>query len=207
MTASQQLDDWLRGQSLVWRGLQIPDNLETGLPTGFPELDALLPGGGWPMGALLNLEVARTGSGELPLLLPAMATLSRQGRRIVWLAPPYRPYAPGLQQAGLDLAQLLVVACSNNADLLWALEKLLRTGCCGMALAWPEQRLAAHQTRRLQLAAEAGNALAVLFTKPGASMGHAALNIVLQRQAGGLSLEIRKARGSLRQHRLFLALA
>lgn len=207
MTASKQLDDWLRGQTTIWRGLQIPDNLQTGIPTGFAELDTLLPGGGWPSGALLNLEVARTGCGELPLLLPAMAEMSRQGRRIAWLAPPYRPYAPGLRQAGVELGQLLVVACPNNADLLWALEKLLRTGCCGMALAWPEQCLAAHQTRRLQLAAEAGNALAVLFTKPGVAAGHAALNIVLQRQAGGLLLEIRKARGSLRQHRLLLALA
>ncbi|MCK9609399.1 MAG: translesion DNA synthesis-associated protein ImuA [Methylomonas sp.] len=206
MTTSKPLDDWLRSQSLVWRGLQSPDSLQTGIPTGFPELDGLLPGGGWPAGALLNLEIARIGGGELPLLLPAMAELSRQGRRIVWLAPPYRPYAPGLQQAGIEPAQLLVVACSSNADLLWALEKLLRTGCCGMALAWPKQRLAAHQTRRLQLAAEAGNALAVLFTGPGASTGHAALNIALQRQADGLLLEIRKARGSLRQHRLLLAL-
>ncbi|AEG01732.1 translesion DNA synthesis-associated protein ImuA [Methylomonas methanica] len=207
MTASRQLDDWLRSQSLVWRGLQIPDSLQAGMATGFPELDALLPGGGWPAGALLNLEIPHVGCGELPLLLPAMAELSRQGRRIVWLAPPCRPYAPGLQQAGVELAQVLVVACPNDADLLWALEKLLRTNCCGMTLAWPKQRLAAHQTRRLQLAAEAGNALAVLFTDPGASIGHAALSIALQRQTGGLLLEIRKARGSLRQHRLVLALA
>lgn len=205
MTASAQLDEWLRGQSLVWRGLQAPD-AQGGIPTGFPELDALLPGGGWPVGALLQLEVPRIGSGELPLLLPAMAALSRRGRRIVWLAPPYEPYAPGLRQAGLELAQLLVVACPNNADLPWVLEKLLRTGCCGMALAWPGQRLAPHQTRRLQLAAEAGQSLAVLFGRPGAATGHAGLNLALQAQNGGVLLEIRKARGSLRQHRIWLAL-
>ncbi|MCQ8106035.1 translesion DNA synthesis-associated protein ImuA [Methylomonas sp. SURF-2] len=204
MTSSNSLDDWLRSQNLVWRGLQIPDT-QQGIPTGFPELDALLPGGGWPTGALLQLDVPRAGSGELALFLPAMAALSRQGRRIVWLAPPYRPYAPGLQQAGVELAQLLVVACANNADLLWALEKLLRTGCCGMTLTWPTKRLAAHQTRRLQLAAEAGNALAVVFTGPGATTGHAALNMALHPQTDGVLLEIRKARGSLRQHRLLLA--
>ncbi len=207
MSAGDRLDEWLRSQSLVWRGRQIRDSARVGIATGFPELDALLPGGGWPSGALLSLELPCIGSGELPLLLPAMAELSRQGRRIVWLAPPYHPYAPGLQQAGIELAQLLVVACTNPGDLPWALEKLLRTGCCGMALAWPRQRLAAHQTRRLQLAAEAGNALAVLFTVGDTvSSGYAALQISLHRQVGGLLLNIRKARGSLRQHRLLLDL-
>lgn len=207
MSASDHLDDWLRGQSLVWRGRQIRDSARVGIPTGFPELDALLPGEGWPSGALLNLELPCIGSGELPLLLPAMAALSRQNRRIVWLAPPYHPYAPGLQQAGVEPAQLLVVDCYKSADLLWALEKLLGTGCCGMALIWPRQRLAAHQTRRLQLAAEAGNALAVLFTVgPCTSPGYAALQIGLQREADGMRLNIRKARGSLHRHQLLLDL-
>ena len=207
MTAKDRLDEWLRSQSSVWRGLQIQGTAQTGIPTGFPELDSLLPGGGWPTGALLNLELPRIGSGELPLLLPAMAALSRQGRRIVWLAPPYRPYAPGLQQGGIELAQLLVVACPKPADMPWALEKLLHTGCCGMTLAWPRQRLAAHQTRRLQLAAEAGNALAVLFAVGhSAPPGYAALQIGLQRQPEGLLLKIAKVRGSLRRHRLLLEL-
>ncbi len=205
MSARERLDDWLRNQTSVWRGRQIA-NAETGIPTGFPELDALLPGGGWPAGALVNLELPGIGIGELTLLLPAMAALSRQERHIVWLAPPHRPYAPGLQQAGIELGQLLVVACPQPADLPWALEKLLHSGCCGMALAWPRQRLAAHQSRRLQLAAEAGNALAVLFTIGHASPGYAALQIGLQRRTGGLLLDIRKARGSLRQHRLLLEL-
>lgn len=200
------LEQLLREQNQIWRGLQT-DSASGGIPTGFAELDALLPGGGWPSAALISLELPNFGIGELPLLLPAMAALSRQGRRLVWLAPPYQPYAPGLQQAGLDLGQLLVVACPEAADLPWALEVLLRSGGCGMALAWPKQPLAAHQTRRLQLAAEAGNALAVLFAVGHAAQaGHAALQMALQRENGGLRLRICKARGSLRQLNLWLAL-
>lgn len=204
MNSRQAVDELIRGQAGIWRGLETP-SVQTAIRTGFPELDALLPGGGWPSGALLSLALPSIGIGELPLLLPAMAALSRQGRRIVWLAPPYQAYAPGLQQAGVDVAQLLVVDCHEPADLPWALEKLLRTGCCGLALAWPRQPLAAHQTRRLQLAAEAGDALAVLCAVGnGAQAGYAALQIALQRQSGGLLLDIRKARGSLRRHGLLV---
>lgn len=205
MSASDRLDAWLRGQNQVWRGLQITDAARTGIATGFAELDALLPGGGWPRGALIHVQLPYVGCGELPLLLPAMAALSRQNRRLVWLAPPYRPYAPGLQQAGVELTQLLIVACADPADLPWALEKLLRTGSCGMALAWPQRRLAAHQLRRLQLAAETSHALAVLFAVgDGAPPGYAALHLDLQPQAQGLLLHIRKARGSLRRQRIVL---
>lgn len=200
------LEQLLREQSQIWRGLQT-DSASGGIATGFAELDALLPGGGWPNAAVISLELPSIGIGELPLLLPAMAALSRQGRRIVWLAPPYQAYAPGLLQAGVELGQLLVVACPEAADLPWALEVLLRSGGCGMALAWPERPLAAHQTRRLQLAAEAGNALAVLFAVGHAAQArHAALQITLQRENAGLRLRIRKARGSLRQQNLLLAL-
>jgi len=200
------LDQLLRGQNQIWRGMQT-SSTQTGIATGFPELDALLPGGGWPNGALTSLALPMVGIGEVSLLLPAIAMLSRQGRRIVWLASPHQPYAPGLQQAGVDLAQLLVVTCPDSADLPWALEKLLRTGCCGMALAWPQKPLAAHQARRLQLAAEAGNTLAVLFVVDhGMQAGYAALQIALQRQSVCLLLNIRKVRGSLRRHSLWLAL-
>ncbi|WGS88133.1 translesion DNA synthesis-associated protein ImuA [Methylomonas sp. UP202] len=199
------LEQLLRGQDQVWRGLQTDS--ASGIATGFAELDALLPGGGWPNGALMHWQLPHIGIGELPLLLPAMAALSRQGQRIVWLAPPYQAYAPGLQQAGVELGQLLVVTCPEAADLPWALEVLLRSGGCGMALAWPKRPLAAHQTRRLQLAAEAGNALAVLFAVGHAAQArHAALQLALRRESGGLRLRIAKARGSLRQLDLLLAI-
>ncbi len=200
------LEQLLRDQNQVWRGLQT-DSVSGGIATGFAELDALLPGGGWPSGALMHWQMPHIGIGELPLLLPAMASLSRQGRRIVWLAPPYQAFAPGLQQAGVDLGQVLVVACPEAADLPWALEILLRSGGCGMALAWPNRPLAAHQTRRLQLAAEAGDALAVLFAVGRKTQaGHAALQLDLRRESGGLRLRIEKARGSLRQLDLLLAI-
>ena len=46
------------------------------LATGFTQLDAELPGGGWPRGQLTELLPEQTGIGELGLLLPSLATLT-----------------------------------------------------------------------------------------------------------------------------------
>ncbi|MGA2025233.1 MAG: hypothetical protein ABSH23_10795, partial [Steroidobacteraceae bacterium] len=59
------------------------------MPSGFAQLDANLPGGGWPMGAIAELMPAAMGIGELSLLLPALSGLTRAGRCIAWIAPPY----------------------------------------------------------------------------------------------------------------------
>ena len=41
-------------------------------PSGFAELDARLPGGGWPVGAICELLLETMGIGELGLLVPAL---------------------------------------------------------------------------------------------------------------------------------------
>src|SRR5688500_10215557 len=77
--------------------------------TGYAALDAELPGGGWPVGGLAELLCRTEGIGELQLVLPALAALTQAGHRIAWLAPPYLPYAPALQAAGVRLEGLTVV--------------------------------------------------------------------------------------------------
>lgn len=198
---NQALEDLLRSRAGIWRGLHSDHAAWPVVGSGFPELDAVLPGGGWPLGTLAEIAIPAVGCGELRLLLPAMADLSRAGRHIVWIAPPYQPYAPGLLQAGLALPQLLAVNVDTADDLPWSAEKLLRSGGCGMVLLWPH-RLDNRQIRRLQLAAETGSALAILFVLPGQSYPGAALRIGVCPSATGLTLNIIKARGSLRRSAL-----
>src|SRR5207248_10737812 len=80
----------------IWRGDSLSRTGAPTLPCGFPGLDAGLPGGGWPAGALTEILLAHEGIGELRLLGPALAGLSRRGLRLVWIAPPHLPYAPAL---------------------------------------------------------------------------------------------------------------
>ncbi len=165
--------------------------------TGFTALDIELPGGGWPSAALTEILPAHEGIGELRLLGPALAGLSRKGRRLAWIAPPYLPYAPALAAAGIDLSTLLIVRAQSFADTLWATEQCLASAACGAVLLWP-QRLQYAELRRLQLAAEGTSALAILFRPPHAASdaSPAALRIALSTTSDGLAVKILKRRGA-----------
>jgi hypothetical protein len=180
----------------IFRAAQRKHASGNSLPSGFPLLDAELPGGGWPVGALTEILPSREGVGELRLLMPALSRLSRDGRGLVWIAPPHVPYAPALSRQGVDLANLLIICHADVRDLLWAVEQSLRSGACGAALAW--MHAADHRTlRRLQLAAEAGGGWAILFRPPRAAdqASPAALRLYLDPAAGGVAVHVLKRRG------------
>jgi cell division inhibitor SulA/protein ImuA len=168
------------------------------VPTGFAPLDAELPGGGWPTGCLTELVPDHAGIGELRILGPALAQLSRAGARLAWIAPPYLPYAPALDAAGIALARLLIVRTASARDTLWAAEQALRSAACGAILLWSEAIKYA-ELRRLQLAAEHSRALAVIFRAPRAEReaSPAALRLALHTAAGALAVRIFKRRGAL----------
>jgi len=166
------------------------------LPTGFQKLDAVLPGGGWPVGAITELMSDTDGIGELSLVMPALARLTQAGRVVALLAPPYLPYAPAWAQQGVALERLLLVQANDIAATLWASEQLLRCAGIGAVLAWPAT-LDDRRLRRLQLAAETGSSCGLLYRPPGAAQTHspAALRLRLQLTAAGLRIDILKARG------------
>jgi protein ImuA len=181
----------------VWRGGDAP--AVAGVSSGFVALDALLPGGGFPLGALTEILVPRFGIGELRLMLPAIERVTRE-RWLAFIAPPYIPYAPALVRAGVNLSHLLVVHARGRNDTLWSIEQALRAGTCGAVLAWPEQmneQLDFKWLRRLQLAAEAGDAMGILFrpTRQVASVSPAALRLGLEAQPDGVAVRILKRRG------------
>jgi len=141
----------------VWRLGERPATPVRAIPCGIPALEPQLPGGGWQPGCINEIIGHGTGIGEVSLLLPALAQLTRKGETVAWIAPPFVPYPPALQQAGLNLAHTLRIEARDVADALWAAEQALRSGTCGAVLVWVAD--ADHTAlRRLQLAAEAGNA-------------------------------------------------
>lgn len=83
-------------------------------PSGFPLLDRHLPGGGWPMDAVSEFCLAQTGIGELQLLVPALVRLSRKPRWILWVNPPFLPYAPALASLGIQVNRILVVQAAQE---------------------------------------------------------------------------------------------
>jgi len=180
----------------IWRGRSAAH--PRGLPTGFAALDAYLPGYGWPRTGLIEILVSRFGSGELYLLLPALAALTRAAaaRWCVWVAPPLMPFAPALASQGVALDRVAVV---GGARPLWALEQALGSGACDVVLAWarwPKSR----EIRRLQLAAERGRTLGVLFRPRRAAReaSSAVLRLSLEPITSGVRITLLKGRGAMR---------
>ena len=180
----------------IWRGDDVAPE-PSAVPSGYAALDAALPGRGWPQGALTELLLEREGIGEIRLTLPALARLQAERRDVVWIAPPYKPYAPALAAAGIDLSRFYVVACKTPQDALWAFEQSLRAPECGAAFAWlatQDERV----LRRLQVAARDGRTWGALWRRPGVRGGAIAapLRLALSRQEGRLAVRVLKRRGS-----------
>lgn len=176
--------DALLSAQRVWRGQPVAPP-RTAQPTGHAALDALLPGGGWPEAALTELLLPADGMGELRLVLPTLARLTRAGQPVVLVAPPYLPFPAGWRQAGVDLAHLHLVEAAPR-DALWAAEQCLRSGCVGAVLAWPKlsngMQADDRALRRLQVAADSGQALGFMFRdlRAAANPSPAALRIAIE---------------------------
>lgn len=186
----------------IWRASSINTDVPRGIPSTYPLLDQHLYGGGWPQDSLTELLLSKPGIGELRLLAPALAKLSQeQNRWLLWVSPPYIPYAPALAKAGIDLSKVLIVNATNYEDMLWILEKALASKSCSAVLAWPDFpsqgfsstsktsinkrrtfQLEKH-LRRLQIASKEGQCLGILFRKDSAAKNASPAELRIQLQA------------------------
>ncbi|HEX5393953.1 MAG TPA: translesion DNA synthesis-associated protein ImuA [Rhodocyclaceae bacterium] len=199
----------------VWRGGHFADG---GLPTvssGFAALDAELPGGGWPRGAVTELLCDSAGCGEVSLLLPGLRGLCADDGWLLAVAPPYPLQAVAWAAAGIALARLLVVApdaahgTKKQAalDALWAAEQGLASDAPAAVLCWSSSA-DAKAVRRLQVAAAAGHSALFLVRPARAAQQSSAAPLRLQLEAGAegrLSVRIFKRRGPPLSQPLHLA--
>ncbi|TCO70233.1 translesion DNA synthesis-associated protein ImuA [Chromatocurvus halotolerans] len=155
------------------------------LSTGYSTLDAALRGQGWPLGNSIELLSDASGMGAMGLFLPAMASLSAQQRQwLVFIAPPFVPYAPLLEARGIDTRQVLLVHPRSREDLLWSTEQALRSSTCSAVFSWlgsTDYRYS--ELRKLQLAATSRNSLSVLFRAAHTGQQHAPAALRLQMTA------------------------
>lgn len=169
--------------------------------SGWAELDAALPGGGWPTRAVIDVLVAQAGVLEWRLLAPALAL--SDARPVLLINPPHVPYAPGLGAWGLAADRLLCVGSGSQASALpprhalWATEQALQCAGLSAVLAWlPHAR--PEQMRRLQVHAQGFDGLCwVMRPESARSQSCAAPLRVLAEltPTGDLSLNVLKRRG------------
>lgn len=135
---------------------------------GCPEIDDHLPGGGIAPGSVN--DIVPVGYDATPAALGfALALLAAsqgpaalvQSRRLE--AELGQPYGPGLQDAGIDPARLLVVSADSEADAQWAIEECLTAAALSFVVGLLGAPLSPTVGRRFSLAAQnAGHPLVLL---------------------------------------------
>jgi protein ImuA len=182
--------------------------------SGRPEVDALLPGGGFPRGALTDLA-GGPASGKTGLVLSALASAMGGERLAAFVDGRGELYPPALLAFGIDLDRLLVVrAPSGRAagegaavrDALWAAEALLASGAfeavaIDVPIEWSRARVASPcslegMLRRLRAAAEKGGAVGLWLGSAEGERVPSAVRLELSAGAAGVRVRRAFARGA-----------
>ncbi len=203
----------------LWRAASLGASTSPCIRSGFAELDAQLPGGGWPTRAVCEILQAQSGVAEWRLLGPALRgllqparsqppRLQQAGRKkprsatpalrpVLLINPPHAPHLPGLRAYGLCEQQLVWIAPAQAEQALWATEQAIKANAAAALLAWlPAAR--PEQVRRLQAAALTCGAPVFLFRPLAAQAQSSAAPLRLRLAPGadwGLELQILKRRG------------
>jgi len=197
----------------IWRAKAGTALARPTLPSGWAAIDRVLQGG-WPRGALIELLLEQTGSGELRLLMPLFSDYQLRDRPLqqVWVDPPLLPYAPALRQCGVPLDTILIVRPPDRAEWLWTCAQALRSGRQTTVLCWPNRhRLRYADLRQLQVSASDYGGQAFLLR----DLAHdrrilqhstpAPLRLHLTPTATALHIEVLKQRGSAAGQTILLA--
>jgi protein ImuA len=134
--------------------------------------------------------------------MPALEALTKEDpakpkKWVAWIAPPFIPYAPALQQHGVDIDRMLMIhPTASVKSRWWAIEQAVRSGSSVGVLAWVS---VADDVilRRLQLAAEEQGCWLWLFRPASARLQRspAALRVQLSQAHAATRVEIVKCRG------------
>jgi len=195
----------------IWRGGSLVDTALPSIPSSITELDAELPGAGWPRGALTELLCDGSGQGEVNLLLPALKQACLNTGWLIVIAPPHGLQAAAWQGAGIPLERLVIVNVAAGKqgafDALWAAEQALSSNAPAVVICWSSSAKA-RAVHRLQLAASASHALSFLFRPLHAASESSAapLRLQLTCHSHTLDIDILKRRGPPATHSLHIAL-
>lgn len=204
MNNSKKIEQMLARHPELWKAGELALGEQT-IETGYDALDSIMPGQGWPTNTLMEFILPAWGVGELRLLMPLLRTINQKAGWIIWIAPPHIPYAPYLVAQEINLSRVLVISEKvPDKECLWTMEKLLRADSCGVALCWSE-KITHNAMRRLQLAAEAGQSIGIIFRLTETKTSAAALRMRLQATAKGIHVEVIKARGGSRHRQIEVA--
>ena len=170
-----------------------PARREGVVASGLEGVDAVLPGGGFPCGALAELT-GGPASGKTAVALALFASLGPE-TLAAYVDGRGELYPPAAAARGVDLARLLLVRPPRRAGasedvraVLWAAEALLGSGAfaaVAVDVALPRSIAGADAiARRLQAAAEKGGAVGLWLGAGSGLRVPAAVRLELAAEAG-----------------------
>ncbi|RYH70855.1 MAG: translesion DNA synthesis-associated protein ImuA [Alcaligenaceae bacterium] len=193
-------------EAAVWRGTDFGHKQVSVRGSGWAELDAELPGGGWPCGDVTEVLTAQPSILEWRLIGPALRLIVADGGQVIVVGPPRQPHLPGLLHEGLDERRLIWIQADLPAERLWVTEQLIKSNAAGAMVAWlPQARQ--EQLRRLQVCAQSCEGLVFLCRPEAARRESSAAPLRLKASVGidwELRLEIFKRRGPVHAGELVL---
>jgi cell division inhibitor SulA/protein ImuA len=166
------------------------------LPTGIGVLDDMLPDGGWPRAGVVEVTETADHACAMELFMPALARVTRQGRGLALVAPPYPARKRIFTDTGVNPVRVVQVNPHPGRSALWTVESLLQSADYGVVMAWPgcDTEL---MDKRLQKAAMLGRVLCVLFRPPcrSTAVSSSNLRIVVDADEDGRALYLLNGRG------------
>jgi cell division inhibitor SulA/protein ImuA len=180
----------------LWRGNQLARRAGRTIDTGYDRLSAELPGGGWPIGTLVELLVQQPGIGEVRMLQPALTTVAK--RPVVLIKPPHVPNVQGLAYIGVPPEKLIRLEVEKTADALWSTEQILKANTCGAVLLW-QQHMRPESLRRLLLVSQSSEMLFFVFRPLAVQQdtSPASLRLAIRPAADGVSVTVVKRKGPI----------
>ncbi len=146
--------------------------------TGLMSLDAVLPHGGLPCGAITEIITDGLGVGAMSLAMRIAGNCQRQtasrapsaglteDHRSIVLVDTFKDfYPPAARQHGIALDRLIVLRVTHGRDAFWAVDQSLRCSAVAAVIA-PFVQLDERDSRRLQLAAESSGCLGLIVRQP-----------------------------------------
>lgn len=136
---------------------------QVAMSTGCEVMDACLPHHGYVPGSIIEYLRVAPGCGASYLAFAAAAEAMKQTSGFVVLVDiDQHFYPPALQAYGMDLEKVIFVRPESLADAIWVVDQALRTPAVAAVVAELD-RIDDRAARRLQLAAESGDGLALLL--------------------------------------------
>ena len=117
-------------------------------------------------GKITEIITSDEQASSLTMLLPLLATLSKDDRWFAWVSPPKNLPKALLQEAGIALDKILLLNPDDQNSALNLAKKALSAGTCHAVISWGGD-LSEHELANLEQSASIGESHAIVIRRRG----------------------------------------